>query len=308
MEIDAFHTDDQPMTAPMRPSTSEYVDVRGLRVHVRRWRAAGAPRLFLFHGTMDTSATFQFVVDAFAREWDVVAPDWPGHGLSDWRNGDYFHASYVADMAVLVDHYSPGEPIRLVAHSMGGIVAAMFCGACPERVRSFVNLEGIGPTPPNSPEAEVQHLRTWLGGLRSTRPHAERPSIARFAEELSRRNPRLLPARAEFLATQGSRPGVAGGVIPSADPRRALVTGPPRFPADVTLQALKQYGGPLLLITGGDSAFINAFSRTASGRAQYQAYVGVLPHMRHVEIGEAGHNVHHDQPARVAALVEEFMP
>ena len=40
----------------MKPSESLYVDVRGLRYHVRRWGRAGAPKVFLFHGWMDVSA------------------------------------------------------------------------------------------------------------------------------------------------------------------------------------------------------------------------------------------------------------
>ena len=52
----------------MKPSTSEFIELRGLRIHVRTWGAADAPLLFMLHGWMDASASFQFIVDALARD------------------------------------------------------------------------------------------------------------------------------------------------------------------------------------------------------------------------------------------------
>jgi pimeloyl-ACP methyl ester carboxylesterase len=47
----------------MRQSESRFVHIRGLRYHVRRWPAPGAPKIVLLHGWMDVSASFQFVAD-----------------------------------------------------------------------------------------------------------------------------------------------------------------------------------------------------------------------------------------------------
>jgi len=82
----------------MKPSQSLYIDVRGVRYHCRVWepvadatggqRADGqsqAPTLFMLHGWMDVSASFQFLVDALSDDWRVVAPDWRGFGETDWN-------------------------------------------------------------------------------------------------------------------------------------------------------------------------------------------------------------------------------
>jgi len=50
---------------------------------VLAWGAPDAPRLFLLHGWMDVAASFQFLVDALARDWCVIAPDLRGFGRSD---------------------------------------------------------------------------------------------------------------------------------------------------------------------------------------------------------------------------------
>src|SRR5258708_30524584 len=68
----------------MNTSRSEFVAVRGIRLHVRRWGNADAPMLFMLHGWMDVAASFQFVVDALGGDWQVIAADMRGFGLSDW--------------------------------------------------------------------------------------------------------------------------------------------------------------------------------------------------------------------------------
>ena len=66
-------------------SSSEFIDVRGLRYHLRRWGSPDAPTLFLLHGWMDVGASFQFLVDALAGEWYAIAPDLRGYGRSGWQ-------------------------------------------------------------------------------------------------------------------------------------------------------------------------------------------------------------------------------
>ena len=53
---------------PKRESRSEFLNIRGLRDHLCHWGDDGAPLLFLLHGWLDCSATFQFVVDACEQD------------------------------------------------------------------------------------------------------------------------------------------------------------------------------------------------------------------------------------------------
>src|SRR4051794_13011010 len=58
----------RPFTSTMTPSQSLFIDVRGVRYHVRAWGPEHAPAIVFLHGWMDVSASFQFVVDAFKEE------------------------------------------------------------------------------------------------------------------------------------------------------------------------------------------------------------------------------------------------
>jgi pimeloyl-ACP methyl ester carboxylesterase len=74
----------------MKSSSSEFIPVRGLQYHVRHWGKDGAPKLFMMHGWMDVSASFQFVVDCLSRDWHVIAPDWRGFGLTQSPDVDCY--------------------------------------------------------------------------------------------------------------------------------------------------------------------------------------------------------------------------
>ena len=136
----------------MKASRSRFLPVRGLRYHLREWGQDAAPPLVLLHGWMDVSASFQFVVDEFERDWHVIAPDWRGYGLTDRGPGDcYWFPDFLADLEAILDAVSPNGQVTLVGHSMGGNIAGLYAGARPERVERLVLAEGFG-MPPTVPE------------------------------------------------------------------------------------------------------------------------------------------------------------
>ncbi|MHA7165884.1 alpha/beta fold hydrolase, partial [Burkholderia pseudomallei] len=139
-------------------SVSDFVTVRGVKLHVRRWGRPDAPTLYMLHGWMDVAASFQFVVDALAGDWQVIAPDARGFGLSDWPvaaqgGGHYWFHEYLADLEALIDHYTPDGEVNLVGHSMGANVVCLYAGARPQRVRRVVDLEGFGLAPARAEQA-----------------------------------------------------------------------------------------------------------------------------------------------------------
>ena len=104
-------------------SRSDFLRVRGLRYHVRRWGDPAKPMVFLGHGFLDVSATFEPLVAALLEftggAVQVLAPDWRGFGHTDWgRDDGYWFSDYVGDFHFIARHYSPEAPLTLVGHSM----------------------------------------------------------------------------------------------------------------------------------------------------------------------------------------------
>ena len=185
----------------MKASRSRFLDIRGLRYHVRTWGDEDAPLLVMLHGWMDVSASFQFVVDALrrrlARRRARLARLRPQRAHAA-RTATGFPTTSPISTALL-DALSPEAPVRLLGHSMGGNVAMLYAGVRPARVRALLNLEGFGLRDGAPTEAPARYAR-WLDELRAGASLRDYASLDEVAARLMKNNPRLTPQRAQFLA------------------------------------------------------------------------------------------------------------
>jgi pimeloyl-ACP methyl ester carboxylesterase len=287
----------------MKVSESQFLEIRGLRYHVRRWPHPGAPKMVLLHGWMDVSASFQFLVDALQGQWDVFAPDWRGYGLSAWGKSDsYWFPDYIADLEFLLNEIDPEAPLDLVAHSLGGNVAALYAGIRPQRVARLVNLEGFG-LPPTRPEQAPRRYAQWLDELRERPQLRPYENFAALAARLRKNNPRLTLERAEFLARHWGREHEAGGVVLRGDPAHKIVN-PLLYRYEEVRACWQQVSAPVLWV---DAAESDTLARMKMEPAQQAERRAAFRNLRHVTLPGAGHMLHHDQPAALARLIEEFL-
>ncbi|KAF1029459.1 MAG: 2-(acetamidomethylene)succinate hydrolase [Burkholderia plantarii] len=289
-------------------SVSEFVTVRGVRLHVRRWGRHDAPVLYMLHGWMDVAASFQFVVDALQGDWQVIAPDARGFGLSDWPvaaqgGGQYWFYDYLADLEALIDHYTPEGEVNLVGHSMGANIVCLYAGVRPERVRRVVDLEGFGLAPPVASQAPGR-LRGWLDELREPPRLQSYASLDAVAERLTRTNPRLAPARAAFLAGHWSRRGDDGRYHLLADPAHKMA-GPLLYRLDEVMAIWARVSARVLHVEALASPTL-AYLAGSIPLDEFKARFTAFADWREKIIEDAGHMVHHDQPEQIAALIEAF--
>ena len=170
----------------MKTSKSTYLDIRGLRYHVRSWGREGAPKIFMLHGWMDASASFQFFADSLKGDWEIIAPDLRGYGQTQWQGSDtYWFFDYVLDLDLILDHFQPDAPVNLVAHSFGGNIAAIYAGSMPQRVARFVNIDAFGPRSEGVKPARLEHKAAKEGAAPVEEEHTEIPP-KRYAEWLDR--------------------------------------------------------------------------------------------------------------------------
>jgi pimeloyl-ACP methyl ester carboxylesterase len=289
----------------MKPCRSEFITLRDHRYHVRLWGDDDAPTIFMLHGWGDVGASFQFVVDALAGNFRVIAPDWRGFGLSQWNDGAYWFPDYIADLDALLDHYAPLNPVCLVGHSMGGIVASLYAGIRPERVACLINLEGFGlwVSPPSESPAR---FAKWLQQLRDNdatfRPYARR---ADYARRLRSDNPRLTIERADFLAEHSllAAEDGSGGFVFAADPRHRWIN-PVLYPLEEAKACWRQVSARTLWVRGAQSAIM---ARFAEHPDDYRERQGCFADVRDILIDDCGHNLHHDQPLAIAQLLDELL-
>jgi len=286
----------------MKQSESHFHDIRGLRYHVRTWGSPDAPTLILLHGWMDVSASFQFLIDAFAREWHVIAPDWRGFGLTAWAREGYWFPDYYADLEELLELVAPQAPLNVVGHSMGGLVACTYAGLRPERFARLVSLEGFGLARTHAEQAPIRY-RHWLDGLRQPPRFRPYSSFDEVAARMRRDNPRLTEDKASFLARHWAKEWSDGTVRLRSDPRHKIVS-PRLFRLEETIACWRHVTAPVLWVFARNSKRAGYLKDTPEQvderRSAFRAY-------REAWLEDCGHMMHHDQPQRLAAIIEEFL-
>jgi pimeloyl-ACP methyl ester carboxylesterase len=269
--------------------------------------------LLLLHGWMDVGASFQFVVDALAalegERRCIVAPDWRGFGRTHAHTpataGDsYWFPDYLGDLDALIDALSPGQPVDLLGHSMGGNVAMSYAGVRPDRVRRLVNLEGFG-LPATQPQQAPERLRQWLDELKAPatlRPYADAAAVA---ARLMKTNPRLGADKAAWLATQWAAPDASGRWRLLADAAHKRVT-PLLYRADEVVETWARIAAPLLWVEGADTAVTTRWSDRYP-RSEFEARLARVPQVERETLADCGHMLHHDQPETLAARLLRFL-
>ena len=287
----------------MRPSNSLFLPIRGLRYHVRTWGEPSSPKIFMLHGWMDVSASFQFLVDELKSDWYVMAPDWRGYGLTEWPQDGYWFADYVGDLDALLTALSPDEPVNLVGHSLGGNVAGMYAGLRPSRVRRLISLEGFGVPTGRFQDAPDKFV-TWLDSL--VKPPELRPfeSLAAAADRLQKTNPRLRRDRAEFLAEHWTCVGADGVRRLQADPKHRMPF-PTVSHSEEWMATWARITAPVLWVVADQSESVEW--ATGGSDAEWKRRVAAVPGLRVERVGDAGHMVQHDQPSVMAGLIEDFV-
>lgn len=298
------------MYRPRRRARDEMRPLRGLRHHLSCWGdPAGVtderPPLVMVHGWMDVGASFQFVVDALREDRFVVAPDWRGFGLTERPAADsYWFADYLGDLDALLDALSPGRPVDLVGHSMGGNVVMLYAGVRPGRIRRLVNLEGFG-MPETKAEQAPSRYRQWLDELKAPAELKTYDSVDAVAARLRKTNPRLPEDKANWLARHWSASGEDGRWTILGDPAHKRVN-PLLYRKDEVLACWRCIEAPVLWVEGADTD-VTKWWGDRYPRADFEARLSQVPRVERHTLADCGHMLHHDQPERLAALIERFL-
>ncbi|NVK22974.1 MAG: alpha/beta hydrolase [Kangiellaceae bacterium] len=122
------------------------IQVHHNKIGVVEWGDPKAEPLLMLHGWLDNAATFHYLAPFLQDKYRLIAIEFPGHGQSEHLPpaADYQFISGISiiDGALDVLHL---EKCHIVAHSMGAALAVIYAGAVPERIKSIVAIDALGP-------------------------------------------------------------------------------------------------------------------------------------------------------------------
>jgi len=266
----------------------------GLNFHVTEWGNRQAWPIVMLHGIRGFGETFAGLAAALQPGCRIIAFDQRGRGATDWDpSHNYYTDTYVADLEALVDRLGL-EQFDLLGHSMGGINAIAFAARHPARVHRLV-VEDAGPGAFERSEGAARirkELATTPGrfdswALASDFMRALRPTVTEEARQ-QRLDSMLKPLGDGGFTWRYDHVGIAATRL-NPDPTRTVdLAG-----------CVRAISCETLLVRGGRSDYL---------QPDMVANMCVLnPRIGAVEIADAGHYIHDDQPALFAATVKGFL-
>lgn len=174
------------MSERVVPPTEVVRTLHGVRIATTVWSSAPlatAPAstpphhdVVLLHGTGLTADDWSDVARGLSRDHTVHAVDLRGHGRSEWP-GTYSIDLMAADVIALIE--SLPEPVDLIGHSLGGLVALRAAHDNPQVCRLV--LEDVGlphqrtPATPQRPENDEDLDFDWAV-VEQVRPEIDTPT------------------------------------------------------------------------------------------------------------------------------------
>ncbi len=249
-------------------------------VHLRVLRTgAGDTTLLLLHGFGESLLAFRGLIEPLAAQYSVVALDLPGSGLSEKPSSGYDLGPMASRLERALDSWIRG-PVVVVGHSMGGEIAAELAIRRPDRIVSAILIAPAG-----------YGLGLGLGNEPVSDDARTLAAAALKAREL------LVPIEDPAWLADPPEPGPAAR---SDSAERMAAT---MFLRDFDFTAMKgrfsQLTQPTLLLWGGMDPLIPIEIGLKIAAS--------LPHGRLVEIGNAWHRPHVEQPERVAREILTFL-
>lgn len=280
----------------MKPPNEIRLDTpRGVIAGLRGEDSHGPPVLCV-HGWLDNAASF-IPLSIQLPELDLIAVDLPGHGRSGHRHpsASYYFMDYLRDVDAALDELG-WESCHLVGHSLGAGVAALYAAVAPERVRSLVMLDSVGPfaEPANKCVTRVRkHMQSGRAEARRKRPYAsieEMIEVRQANTDLSDEPARLICERSlkrvddHYEWTNDSALYWVSPILMTEEQALAYLAG-------IT--------APVLSLTA--TPFTSAISETL-----YHTRTAAIPNGRH-ELLTGDHYFHMDQVDKTAGMMLPFI-
>ena len=290
------------------------IKINGVVFHTETFGDPQNPVVVVVHGGPGGDYGYLLNLHQLEDDYFVVFYDQRGAGLSPRVAASELSLdSSIADLHRIVTHYGRGEPVHLVGHSWGGMLAAGYMGQHPELVIKAVLAEPGELT--NAVPKELHARQSTSKGFGYYRLLV--PTIF----ETFHMEPQDADARTDYIFDRMSKAFVgssASSYLCADDPVNTAEPDVPVPPSRFGATAFNVIFGALTDLSQikrnapnytDEVLFIASECITFIGEEFQLAQMTIFPQARLVVIPNAGHNMISDNPAAsLTAIREYFVP
>jgi pimeloyl-ACP methyl ester carboxylesterase len=282
-------TPDRPraaLEAKYFDAQSMYVDVDGIRLHVRESGPKDAPAIVMLHGFGSSLHTWEAWAKELATDHRVIRYDLPGAGLTgaDPKN-DYTDDRATRLLSALMDKLGV-QRASVIGNSIGGRIAWRFAAQYPERVDKLVLVAPDGFASPGFEYGKAPAIPAMFRMLPWVLPKPMlRMNLEPAYADPTKLTDDVLARYHDLMLT----PGVRAAVIARTE---QTVLEPPA-------PWLAKIHAPTLLVWGGKDAMIPI--------ANAQDYLRLIPGSKLVSLPALGHVPFEETPAASLPPVRAFL-
>ncbi len=286
--------------AHLYPAKSHFMEINGHQLHYLD-QGQGTP-VVMVHGNPTWSFYYRNLFTVLAPNFRCIAPDHIGCGLSAKPATDAYSFQLkdrIADFSLLLEKLDLKEPVTLIAHDWGGMIAMAWAVQNPEKVARIILMNTAAFLPPSGKKLPWQ--------LRLLKRF---PGLARFAVL----HFNLFAKGASYLAAMQKLPPdvKAGYLAPYNTPHNRLATlrfvqDIPVHPQDPGYDIVRKTGAKLDRLLPHPCLFIWGGRDFVFDRDYFDEWRRRFPHAKAHYFDEAGHYVLEDASEEAISLIKRFL-
>ncbi|XP_023245981.1 probable serine hydrolase [Copidosoma floridanum] len=134
----------QSYTTTTDQFTPVSIDVPWGKIEGKLWGSSDKQPILAVHGFMDNAGSFDDIAPLLTKNSSILAIDLPGHGLSSWlpRGIPYNEDMYAMALRMVVKYFDWNK-VKLMGHSLGGMMCYNYTRIFPDETQFVVSLDSL---------------------------------------------------------------------------------------------------------------------------------------------------------------------
>ncbi len=251
--------------------------------------------ILAIHGWLDNAASFIPLMSELP-EFNWTAIDLPGHGNSYHRpeHCHYHFIDWISDLISIIQVKYNNEPVVIVGHSLGGMLATVLAGVYPELVKKLIVIDAVGLVTRSEDATDIR--KALDSRVEQAKKQKTKHISLKAAVKARTYAGDIKPSSAELLVNRNISESETG--FQWKTDQRLRTSSPVRLSEQQSISIIQHIKAPTLLCVAK-----NGYEMVKVGYKKYKTY---YPNLIKKDVS-GSHHCHMDDPIDTAIEIKRFI-